>query len=223
MTLKKRLAMATAGALLLSAVPMAAPAIAQISASVVAFPRGQDTTTISGTITGRQVRDYRVRVAPGQALSVRLSGARPSVYFNVMAPGSNGEAIFIGSTSGNAYSARLRAPGVYTIRVYQMRAAGRRGVSSNYSLRVSVTGTATADRPGAGGQVGSIAGIQGMNAIRAFDVLRSRGFESVDSITGGNTLYGIYYYRPTRLCVQTTSANTTIVDIRDIRRHPKCR
>ncbi len=62
-----------------------------------------------------------------------------------------------------------------------------------------------------------------MRAIDAIDELQARGFQSVDSFTTGNTLYGIYYYRPTRLCVQTTSADNRIVDIRDIKTHPKCR
>lgn len=74
-----------------------------------------------------------------------------------------------------------------------------------------------------GGYAGSISGIEGLNGIEAFDALRSRGFENVDSFTSGNTLYGIYYYRPNRTCVQTTSANGRIVDIRDIQTHPKCR
>lgn len=74
-----------------------------------------------------------------------------------------------------------------------------------------------------GGYAGSISGIEGMNGVEAFDELRSRGFENVDSFTSGNTLYGIYYYRPGGTCVQTTSANGRIVDIRDIGTHPRCR
>ena len=74
-----------------------------------------------------------------------------------------------------------------------------------------------------GGQMGSIYGIQGMTGTRAFDELRNRGFENVDSFSSGRTLYGVYYYRPTRLCVQTTSSRNRIVDIRDIRSHPRCR
>ena len=74
-----------------------------------------------------------------------------------------------------------------------------------------------------GGNRGSIAGIEGMYAVNAIDELRSRGFDNVDSQSSGSTIYGIYYYRPTRLCVQTTAANGRIVDIRDIQRHPRCR
>jgi hypothetical protein len=74
-----------------------------------------------------------------------------------------------------------------------------------------------------GGNMGSIYGIQGMDAVRAIDELRSRGFQSVDSFSSGRTLYGIYYYPPTRMCVQTTANNRRILDIRDIRTHPRCR
>lgn len=73
------------------------------------------------------------------------------------------------------------------------------------------------------GQYGSISGIQGMRAVEAIDELRARGFENVDSFSARNTLYGIYYHRPKRLCVQTVSANGRIVDIRDIHSNPKCR
>lgn len=107
--------------------------------------------------------------------------------------------------------------------------AGRRcPESSRFSLRISLAGAgagAPSQLPGGGGlsgsMAGSIAGIRGMNAIRAFDELRSRGFENVDSLSSGNSVYGIYYYRPTRVCVQTTSDKTTVLDIRAIQ-NPKC-
>lgn len=81
------------------------------------------------------------------------------------------------------------------------------------------------NRPGYGGGGGqvSIADIRGMNAIRAIDVMTSRGFAGVDTITSGNTLYHIYYLRRTGQCVQMTTANNRVTDIRDIGRHPKCR
>ena len=74
-----------------------------------------------------------------------------------------------------------------------------------------------------GGQMGSIYGVQGMDAVRAIDELRNRGFQNVDSFSSGRTVYGVYYYPPTRLCVQTTANNSRILDIRDIRSHPRCR
>jgi hypothetical protein len=68
-----------------------------------------------------------------------------------------------------------------------------------------------------------ISDIQGMDSIRAFDVMTSRGFTGVDSFTTGSTQYGIYYNRNTRQCVQITNADNRVYDIRDIGQHPKCR
>lgn len=203
------------------AAPIATHAVAQIVTTNLAFARGQTSATVNGTIKGDQTRDYVVRAGAGQLMSVRMSGS-PIVYFNVLPPGSNDEAIHVGSTAGNSFSGTLGVSGAYKIRVYQMRATARRGQAGSFRLTVSVTGS----RPGAssgGGGAGSIAGIKGMSGVRAFDELQARGFESVDSLTSGNTLYGIYYYRPTRLCVQTMSAGGAILDIRDIKTHPKCR
>jgi uncharacterized protein with FMN-binding domain len=67
-----------------------------------------------------------------------------------------------------------------------------------------------------------ISDIQGMDSIRAFDVMTSRGFTGVDSFTTGSTQYGIYYNRNTRQCVQITNADNRVYDIRDISQHPKC-
>lgn len=203
------------------AMPLAFPAMAQIITANVTFPKGATSTAINGTIRGDQTRDYVVRAGAGQVMSVRLNGA-PIVYFNVLAPGSNDEAIHIGSTAGNSFTGTLASSGAYKIRVYQMRASARRGETGSYRLTISVTGKS--GNAGAGSaRPGSIAGIQGMDGIKAFDELRSRGFTNVDSFSSGNALYGIYYYRPTRLCVQTASAENRIVDIRDIKTHPNCR
>jgi len=46
-----------------------------------------------------------------------LKPAKGAAYFNVLPPGSTGEAIFVGSSEGNHLSA-LPSDGDYTIRVY---------------------------------------------------------------------------------------------------------
>ncbi|MXO60047.1 hypothetical protein GRI89_10900 [Altererythrobacter salegens] len=217
------------GAALAAAYPLMSPATAQMSSQTVSFPSGSTGTTVGGTLKGEQIVDYMVNAQAGQAMTVNKSGDA-IIYFNVMPPGSTGEADFVGSTSGDNYSGTLSKSGNWTIRVYQMRATARRGESGNYRLAISVTGRPSSGASdhasighSGGSAMGSIAGIQGMNAIDAIDVLRERGFENVDSLSSGDTLYGIYYYRPTRLCVQTTSADSVIVDIRDIQTHPKCK
>lgn len=218
MKLSKVWALAVCAAI---AVPFAVPAVAQIITANVAFPKGATSTAINGTIKGEQTRDYVVRANAGQTMSVRLNGA-PIVYFNILPPGSDGMAIHIGSIAGNSFSGTLSTSGAYKIRVYQMRASARRGETGSYRLSISVTG-GSANAGSGGSRQGSIAGIQGMDGIKAFDELRARGFANVDSFSSGNSLYGIYYYRPARLCVQTTAANNRILDIRDIKTHPKCR
>lgn len=214
----KKLRRAAMGLALASALPFALPAIAQIAVTEVSFPRGASSTTVSGAIVGSQVRDYIVRASAGQTMTVRLTG-KP--YFNVLEPGSSDVAIYNGSMNGSSYSGVLSRSGPYKIRVYQMGAA-KGGARSPFTLSISVTGRGGGGAS-AGGGMGSIAGIKGMDGIKAFDVLRERGFANVDSFSSGNTLYGIYYYRPARLCVQTTSADNVILDIRDIKTHPKCR
>ena len=196
------------------------------TSSTIRFERGKSSDVVSGSISGRDFRDYTVQAAAGQKLKVTLRTSSSATYFNVLPPGSRDEAIFIGSTEGNAFGGTLSVSGSYTIRVYQMASAGRRGESSRFTLNVSVTGGASGGGSGSGrpdGNMGSIRGIQGMEAVRAIDELHLRGFENVDAFSSGNTLYGIYYYRPRRLCVQTTADSSTLLDIRNIRTHPKCR
>lgn len=211
--------LAAAAAVFLAA-PVALPALAQIATAGVAFPKGATRTVISGSIKGYQIRDYVVRAQAGQVMAVTMSGS-PIVFFNVMPPGSNDVAIHTGSMAGSKFSGTLSASGAYKIRVYQMRATARRGQVGAFRLTIAVSGRGNA--AGGPGMAGSIGGIQGSNAVMAIDELAARGFANVDSFSSGSTLYAIYYYRPTRLCVQTTSADSTIVDIRDIKMHPKCR
>lgn len=212
--------LAVAGAVAL-AVPVAGIAYAQIASSEVAFPRGSSSTSVAGVIVGSQTRDYVVRARAGQTMKVTLSGA-PIVYFNVLPPGSQGEAIFIGSTAGNAFSGTLSATGPYRIRVYQMRASARRNERGAFRLAISVTGGGGGGGSAAAGGSG-LRGVSGMDSIAAFDVMTNRGFRNVDSFSSGNTQYGIFFNRGTRVCAQLTMADGKVLDARDIRTHPKCR
>ncbi|MBK5964402.1 hypothetical protein CCR95_09975 [Thiocystis minor] len=67
-----------------------------------------------------------------------------------------------------------------------------------------------------------VSDLKGMNSIKAIDVMTSRGFTSVDSITSGDTLYGIYYNAKTHQCIQLTNANNHVVSVDDIGKHPNC-
>jgi len=119
------------------------PAAAQ-QVRTVEFPRGSTGTTVNGTISGEQYVDYQIRLGANQLFTVSMTGLGGSPYFNVMEPGSNGQAIFVGSNSGNSFSATTGRAGVYTIRVYQMRATGRRGEIARFALSVSARGSSGA-------------------------------------------------------------------------------
>lgn len=111
---------------------------AQIITKKVAFPVGKSSTIIQGSIAGDQTMDYTIGANQGQKLNVTLTNKSKDSYFNVLPPGSQGEAIFIGQNDGNKCSIVLPSTGTYKIRVYQMRSAARRGEKASYSLSVSI-------------------------------------------------------------------------------------
>ena len=65
--------------------------------------------------------------------------------------------------------------------------------------------------------------LQGTDATRAIDAMTVRGFANVDTISETNTIYGIFYNRSTRQCIQLTMANSRVVSADDIQTHPNCR
>jgi hypothetical protein len=106
----------------------------------IRFAKGASSATLKGSITGDHFVDYRIRAAAGQSMSVSLTTSNGANYFNVLPPGSNDVALFVGSTSGSEWTGTLEANGEYTIRVYLMRSAARRGETANYTLSVGVAG-----------------------------------------------------------------------------------
>ena len=105
----------------------------------VQFKKGETGATIKGRIKGDETVDYILNAQKGQSMVVILEASNTSAYFNVLPPGSD-EAIFIGSTSGNRYEGTLPANGDYTVRVYLMRNAARRGETANYTISFGVSG-----------------------------------------------------------------------------------
>jgi hypothetical protein len=122
---------------------VAAPSFAQqdIVRHPVQFAKGKSAAKIKGSLTGGQSVDYTLRAAAGQTMTVELSGGA-SVNFNLLPPGSTGEALFIGSRDGTRSTTTLPASGEYTIRVYQMGHAKSSGQRSNFTLEVGITGGA---------------------------------------------------------------------------------
>jgi hypothetical protein len=74
-----------------------------------------------------------------------------------------------------------------------------------------------------GASKAKVSDLKGMDSIKAFDVMTSRGFTNVDTLTAGETIYGTYYNAKTHQCVQLTSAHDRIESIDDVPSHPKCR
>ncbi len=105
------------------------------------FAPGRTQATIGGEIAGRQTIDYVVAAKRGQTINISFAPSNRFAFFNLLAPGT-GEALFVGQDQGNPgkFTARLGATGNYVVRVYLVRAAARRGETSDYSLTVSIAG-----------------------------------------------------------------------------------
>lgn len=108
-----------------------------IKTQQIHFAKGESGATIKGKIKGDETLDYTIAASKGQNMVVILEG-KP--YFNVLPPNSNGEALFVGSTSGNNYEGVLPSSGTYTIRVYQMGAASDGGKTNSFKLDIGVSG-----------------------------------------------------------------------------------
>jgi hypothetical protein len=110
----------------------------------VQFAQGSTSTVLKGAIQGSRYIDYRVRGAAGQRMTASLQPSNRASYFNVLPPGSDGVAMFIGQTAGDRYAGLLPTDGVYTLRVYLMRSAARRQERSDFTLSLELTGKALA-------------------------------------------------------------------------------
>lgn len=110
------------------------------SAKVIRLNAGEKPTTVNGVVAGYAHVDYHVRAGAGQLLKVVLKGSNGANQFNLLPPGSSGEAMFIGGHADHSFSGYLPGDGTYVIRVYLMRSAARRSEQSRFSLRVEVSG-----------------------------------------------------------------------------------
>ncbi len=104
----------------------------------ITFARGTSSKAIDGQIKGYQYVDYKLNVRAGQSLNISLATRHTATYFNVLEPGSSDEAVFNGSTSDNQFEGVAAKSGDYTIRVYMMRSAARRGEVARYRLETIV-------------------------------------------------------------------------------------
>jgi hypothetical protein len=126
---------------LLLALAVAAPALAQLKSNVQ-FEPGNYGTMVNGTVTGQEYIDYMLGAQGGQEMFVELtvtdSNGNGTVYFNILPPGSSGEAIYVGSMDGNSTTVTLPSDGDYTIRVYQMGNDADTGKTSGFRIDLSI-------------------------------------------------------------------------------------
>lgn len=108
-----------------------------IPAKPVKFATGKSTAVIKGTIVGSNMIDYTVAGTAGKTLKVALKATSSSTYFNILAPGSQDEAIYNSSINGNVATQKIENTGEYKIRVYLFRNAARKGTKSVYTLTVT--------------------------------------------------------------------------------------
>ena len=73
----------------------------------VHFKRGASSATINGKIKGYEVVDYVLEASKGQQMNVSMATDNGANYFNILAPGENEAAMFVGSTSGNQFEGGL--------------------------------------------------------------------------------------------------------------------
>lgn len=137
----------------------AAPAAAQddIRTEQVRFAPGASGATIQGSIKGYGSVSYLLGASAGQRMTVALTSTNTQTYFNVYAPGSGPGDASLGNSAGapespmvpdiNRFDGTLPVSGTYTINVYMMRAAARRGETSNFTLDVAIGGTPAAPAP----------------------------------------------------------------------------
>ncbi|WP_170772766.1 hypothetical protein [Ruegeria lacuscaerulensis] len=117
------------------------PASAQ-SVAEVKFQPGNYGTMVSGTITGNEYFDYLLGAQAGQEMFAELNVSDTNgngvIYFNILPPGSEGEAIYIGSIDDNTARINLPQNGNYTIRVYLMGNDRDTGKTVGYNLDLSI-------------------------------------------------------------------------------------
>ncbi|WP_194016882.1 DNA breaking-rejoining protein [Synechocystis salina] len=105
----------------------------------VQFKAGSTSKVIEGQIKGYDTIDYVLNASKGQNANISLATENGSTYFNILAPGENEVAMYVGSINGNQYEGKLPESGDYKIRVYMMRNAARRDEVAKYRLEMIVT------------------------------------------------------------------------------------
>ena len=103
----------------------------------VEFAKGNDNAALDGKVTGNDYADYVLGAKAGQTMSVSLI-TQGTAYVNILPPGSDGEAIYIGSMDGSDATIKLPKDGDYTVRVYLMGNDKDSGKTVAYTLSFTI-------------------------------------------------------------------------------------
>jgi hypothetical protein len=113
----------------------------------LSIPTGKTSVSATGSITGYQDIDYIVNAAAGQTMTVKMKSNINSNYFLVYGPGNTETALYNSDAGEQTWTTTLTQSGDHTIRVYLMRSAARNNVKANFTVTVTVKGSA-ATKPG---------------------------------------------------------------------------
>jgi hypothetical protein len=98
---------------------------------------------LNGTLVGDEYVDYRLGAKGGQLMiaSIEVDGTNGdgTIYFNILPPGSTGEAIWNGSMESDGIAEiTLPKDGTYTLRTYLMGNDADAGKTVGYKLHVAI-------------------------------------------------------------------------------------
>jgi len=147
--MKKLLVCLLASALLVGA----AVTSAEAATKQIQFAKGKTSASVSGKITGNDSMDYQVRAGAGQTMTVDFKASKGAAYFNILPPGSSGEALFVGSSAGYHFKGELPDDGDYIIRVYLMGGAKDSDKPVSYTLKVNIKSSSSASNAAGGTSV----------------------------------------------------------------------
>ncbi len=135
--MKRALFLALAAALAV-AMPTASGAD-KVTTTPVQFARGTSSFSTTHSLQGYDSVNYTLAAKAGQSMRISLTG-NSNVGFNIYAPDDiPGVATALGSGSeGQDWHGVLSASGTYTVQVYQVRAAARRGSRATYAISFAI-------------------------------------------------------------------------------------
>lgn len=126
----------------LAALALGAREVYGQSVSEVQFAPGASSAEVDGSITGDEYADFVLGAKAGQtmnaALTIGESSGNGTAYFNILPPGSDNVAIYIGSSEGNEAEVALPADGDYKVRVYQMGDDRDSGKTTGFTIAVGI-------------------------------------------------------------------------------------